>query len=126
MRILLINPSFYDGKEFRNRYEDYIDWIKGGNLYVAPFEPPIGLAYLSAYLKERGSEVNILDMQGLLMDSPELVKSIAKYNPDLVGITAMTPTIPEALRVADLARTVAPQAKVVLGGVHPTLDPKGF
>jgi len=125
MRILLINPAFYDGKEFSNRFEDYLDWIKGGNLYVAPFEPPIGLAFLSAYLKERGHDVELLDMQGLLMDSEALVTRIEAFSPDIIGITAMTPTIPEALRVAELARTVAPGVKVVLGGVHPTLDPAG-
>lgn len=125
MKILLINPAFYDGNEFRNRFDDYIDWIKGGNLYVAPFEPPLGLAYLSAFLKERGFGVRLLDMQGLLMDSRELVRNIEAYGPDLIGITAMTPTVPEALRVAELARVAAPGARVVLGGVHPTLDPAG-
>lgn len=125
MKILLINPAFYDGKEFSNRFEDYIDWIKGGNLYVAPFEPPIGLAFLSSYLKERGHEVNLLDMQGLLMDSEELANKIEAYDPDLVGITAMTPTVPEALQVAGISKRVAPGASVVLGGVHPTLDPGG-
>src|SRR6185369_6856387 len=123
MKILLINPAFYDGNEFRNRFDDYIDWIKGGNLYVAPFEPPLGLAYLSAFLKERGFEVRLLDMQGLLMDSEELVRNIEAYAPDLIGITAMTPTVPEALRVAELACIKAPGALIVLGGVHPTLDP---
>lgn len=125
MKILLINPAFYDGNEFRNRFDDYIDWIRGGNLYVAPFEPPIGLAFLSAYLKERGHEVRLLDMQGLLMDSGELGARITGYNPSLIGITAMTPTVPEALRVARISKSVAPEAKVVLGGVHPTLDPAG-
>jgi radical SAM superfamily enzyme YgiQ (UPF0313 family) len=123
MKILLINPAFYDGNAFKNRFDDYIDWIKGGNLYVAPFEPPLGLAYLSAFLKERGFEVKLLDMQGLLMDSEELVRNIAAYGPDLIGITAMTPTVPEALRVAELARNTEPDARIVLGGVHPTLDP---
>ncbi len=125
MKIALINPAFYDGKEFRNRFDDYLDWIKGGNLYVAPFEPPIGLAFLTSYLKEQGHEVSLLDMQGLLMDSEELAIRIAAEAPDLIGITAMTPTVPEALRVAELARLVAPHAKVVIGGVHPTLDPAG-
>jgi radical SAM superfamily enzyme YgiQ (UPF0313 family) len=123
MKILLINPAFYDGNEFKNRFDDYLDWIKGGNLYVAPFEPPLGLAYLSAFLKERGFEVKLLDMQGLLMDGAELVENIEAYGPALIGITAMTPTVPEALRVAELARAIAPGAKIVLGGVHPTLDP---
>jgi radical SAM superfamily enzyme YgiQ (UPF0313 family) len=123
MKILLINPAFYDGNAFKNRFEDYLDWIKGGNLYVAPFEPPLGLAYVSAFLKRCGFEVMLLDMQGLLMDSEELVRNISSFGPDLIGITAMTPTVPEALRVAELARHTVPEARIVMGGVHPTLDP---
>lgn len=123
MKILLINPAFYDGQVFKNRFDDYLNWIRGGNLYVAPFEPPLGLAYLSAFLRERGFEVKLLDMQGLIMDSTELVKSLREYGPDLVGITTMTPTVPEALRVAEVARKTVPAARIVLGGVHPTLDP---
>jgi radical SAM superfamily enzyme YgiQ (UPF0313 family) len=69
--------------------------------------------------------VTLLDMQGSLMDTPELERRLAAERPDVVGITAMTPTIPEALRVAKVARTVIPRARVVLGGVHPTLDPEG-
>jgi radical SAM superfamily enzyme YgiQ (UPF0313 family) len=123
MKILLINPAFYDGNDFRNRFEDYIDWIKGGNLYVAPFEPPIGLAFLSSYLKEQGHEVELIDMQGLLMDSRELAVRITEIKPDIVGITAMTPTIPEALQAAAIAKNVVPAALTILGGVHPTLAP---
>ncbi len=125
MKILLINPAFYDGADFRNRFDDYINWIKGGNLYVAPFEPPLGLAYLSAFLKGRNFQVELLDMQGLLMDSNELIRQIRAFAPDLIGVTAMTPTLPEALKVAEIGKQVAPGVKVILGGVHPTLDPAG-
>jgi len=125
LKILLINPAFFDEWEFKNRYNDFLDWVKGGNLDVAPFEPPLGLASLTAYLKARGHQVELLDMQGLLMDSEELAKRIAAQNPGLVGITAMTTTYPAALRVAELTRQTAPAAKIVLGGVHPTLDPEG-
>jgi anaerobic magnesium-protoporphyrin IX monomethyl ester cyclase len=124
MKIFLINPAFFDGNEFRNRYEDYVDWIRGGNLYVAPFEPPLGLAYLTSYIKARGHDVTLLDMQVLLMDSEALALRLAAEQPDVVGITAMTPTLPEALLVADLARRVLPAVRIVLGGVHPTLDPE--
>jgi radical SAM superfamily enzyme YgiQ (UPF0313 family) len=125
MKVLLINPAFFDEWEFKNRYHDFLDWVKGGNLYVAPFEPPLGLAYLSAYLKGKGHLVKLLDMQGLLMDSTELIKTIANENLDLIGITAMTTTFPAAIKVAQLARQVSPAAKIVFGGVHPTLDPAG-
>lgn len=123
MKILLINPALFDGNEFRNRYEDYVDWIRGGNLYVAPFEQPLGLAYLTSYIKAQGHEVTLLDMQVLLMDSEALAKRLEVDCPDVVGITAMTPTLPAALQVAELTRRALPSAHVVLGGVHPTLDP---
>ena len=125
MKVLLINPAFFDGDAFRNRFADYVDWIRGGNLYVAPFEPPLGLAYLTAALKREGHGVILLDMQGLMMDSEALAAALARERPDLVGITAMTPTLPESLRVAELAKRVLPTVPVVLGGVHPTLDPAG-
>lgn len=124
MKLVLVNPAFFDGEQFRNRFEEYLDWIKGGNLYVAPFEPPLGLAFLAAAVKARGHEVTLLDMQGSLMDTPELERRLVAERPDLVGIGAMTPTFPEALRVARAARAVTPRARIVLGGVHPTLDPE--
>ena len=125
MKIFLINPAFFDHSEFRNRFEDYTKWIKGGNLYVAPFEPPLGLAYLSATARQHGHEVELLDMQALMMDSAELERRLREEKPAFVGITAMTPTFPEAIRVAELARRVLPEAHISLGGVHPTLDPEG-
>jgi radical SAM superfamily enzyme YgiQ (UPF0313 family) len=123
MKIVLVHPAFFDNNEFRNRYKDYVDWIRGGNLYVAPFEPPLGLAYLAAYAKRLGHEVTLLDMQALMMDGESLLRCLAEEAADIVGITAMTPTLPEALRVAKAARAALPNAKTVLGGVHPTLDP---
>jgi radical SAM superfamily enzyme YgiQ (UPF0313 family) len=125
MKIVLVNPAFFDGDAFRNRFADYVDWIRGGNLYVAPFEPPLGLAYLTAYVKRLGHEVILLDMQGLMMDSAELGRRLEAEKPDVVGVTAMTPTLPAALRVADIAAATVPDASVVMGGVHPTLDPEG-
>lgn len=123
MKITLINPAFFDGHEFKNRYNDFLDWVKGGNLYIAPFEPPLGLAYLSSALKNAGHEVHLLDMQGLLMDSESLIKELKKLKPEIVGITSMTTTFPQALKTASLVRNTIPTAKIVFGGVHPTLDP---
>jgi len=125
LKVLLINPAFYDKSEFKNRYDDYIDWVKGGNLYVAPFEPPLGLAYLTAYLKQKGESVELIDMQGSMMDSAELEKRLENTEAELIGISSMTPTFPAALKVARIVRKKIPQAKIVLGGVHPTLDPEG-
>ncbi|MDR0881675.1 MAG: B12-binding domain-containing radical SAM protein [Candidatus Adiutrix sp.] len=125
MKILLINPAFYDRSEFSDKITEYEDWVKGGNLYIAPFEPPLGLAYLSAYLKDRGQEVTVIDMQGLMMNTEDLAQRLVESPADLVGITSMTTTFPAALRAARLVRAKLPQAAIVFGGVHPTLDPEG-
>ncbi|MGC4063905.1 MAG: cobalamin-dependent protein [Polyangiaceae bacterium] len=124
-KVALVNPAFYDNDEFKNRFDRYLEWIKGGNLYVAPFEPPLGLAFLSAALREAGEAVEFLDMQGELMDTDTLKARLRASGAGLVGVTAMTPTLPQALRVAKVVREVLPAAKTVLGGVHPTLDPAG-
>lgn len=125
MKVLLINPAFFDQWEFKNRYSDFLDWVKGGNLYIAPFEPPLGLAYLVSYLQKQGKQAELIDMQGLMMDSDELVQRMKRAQPDLIGITAMTTTFPGALKVVALAKQAVPGAKILLGGVHPTLDPAG-
>jgi len=124
MKTVLINPAFFDMSEFKNRYSDYLDWIKGGNLYIAPFEPPLGLSYLSAYLKKHGEDITTIDMQGLMMDTAELKKRLLELKPELVGVTSMTTTFPVALQTARVAKEILPDAKVVFGGVHPTLDPE--
>lgn len=123
MKLLLINPAFFNKDEFEKRYISFNDWIKGGNLYPLAFEPPLGIASIVAYLKSKGFDASLLDMQALLMDERELADKLLDIKPDVVGITAMTTTFPSALRAAKITKKVLPDAKVVLGGVHPTIEP---
>ncbi|PWB49679.1 MAG: B12-binding domain-containing radical SAM protein [Candidatus Methanoperedenaceae archaeon] len=123
MKLLLINPAFFNKDEFEKRYTTFNDWIKGGNLYPLAFEPPLGIASIAAYLKSKGFDAELLDMQALLMDEHELANKLLEIRPDVVGITAMTTTFPSALRASKITRKALPDAKVVLGGVHPTIEP---
>lgn len=123
MKLLLINPAFFNKDEFEKRYTSFNDWIKGGNLYPLAFEPPLGIASIAAYLKSKGFDASLLDMQALLMDERELADKLLEIRPDVVGITAMTTTFPSALRASKITKKVIPDAKVVLGGVHPTIEP---
>lgn len=61
MKTLLINLAFFDNSEFRNRFEDYTNWIRGGNLYVGTFELLPGLAYwrAAARVKRCGMKPNL-------------------------------------------------------------------
>ncbi len=123
MKLLLINPAFFNKDEFEKRYLSFNDWIRGGNLYPLAFEPPLGIASITAYLKSKGFNASLLDMQALLMDERELTDRLLATRPDVVGITAMTTTFPAALRAAKITKNVLPGVKVVLGGVHPTIEP---
>ena len=123
MKMLLINPAFFNKDEFEKRYISFNDWIKGGNLYPLAFEPPLGIASIVAYLNSKGFDASLLDMQALLMDERELADKLLDIKPDVVGITAMTTTFPSALRAAKITKKVLPDSKVVLGGVHPTIEP---
>ena len=74
---------------------------------------PLGAMYLAAHTPD-GVDVRIID---------ESVEPINFSDvPDLVGISAMTATAPRAYDIADSYR--ARGAKVVLGGIHPSMLPE--
>ena len=80
----------------------------------------IGLAYLAAVLEENGHEVNVIDCPALEMNHEELRAKLASLEPNVIGITSMTPTIQSALLSARVAKEACPDAMVVLGGPHAT------
>lgn len=82
--------------------------------------PPMGLAYLAAYLREHGIKVAIRDLH-VYSDGPErIVKECKQLQPRLIGITATTPTYPNAINVARYVKAWSSEVPVVLGGVHAT------
>ncbi|MCZ2807755.1 MAG: radical SAM protein [Candidatus Bathyarchaeota archaeon] len=81
---------------------------------------PIGLAYLAAVLEKAGCELTVLDCPALEIDHKKLGAKIASFEPNVVGITSVTPTIKSALLAAYAAKENCPNAVVVLGGPHPT------
>ena len=74
--------------------------------------PPLGLAMVAA-LTPPDIEVSLTDENVTTIDFSK--------KPDLVGITALTTTAPRAYEIADTFR--AKGAKVVLGGIHPSMLP---
>ena len=103
MRICLIAPK----------------WPKMVNSY-----PPLGLAYLAAFLERDDHDVNIIDLgldPNVLLD--EGIPQIVEYNPDLIGITAMTSNYESALETSKLLKAALPMP-IVIGGPHATLFPE--
>lgn len=109
MRFLLVNPA-------RNVEKDNIWSI------VKSSTPPIGLAVLAALLEQRGVPVDIIDAQALQLTNEEVVDlACANGTYDIIGLTATTPEITSAINTAQLMRNAFPEARILFGGVHPTL-----
>ena len=83
--------------------------------------PPLGMMCLAAYLRRRENvEVRIIDMAPAGMSYKDLAQEIRNYNPDWLGISALTFESKGLHRVAAIAKEVRPDLPVVVGGPHPS------
>jgi radical SAM superfamily enzyme YgiQ (UPF0313 family) len=98
-KVLLVNPHETEQSGFSN--------------------PPLGLLYLAGTLLKNGFDVRIVD--GCLEGKSAIEMSIAEFQPDMVGITCLTPGRKKALDVAKMAKDFNDSIKVVMGGAHPTI-----
>ncbi len=81
-----------------------------------------GLLCLAAYLKQRGHIADyayIPDKDSVA----EVIKKISQFNPDYLGITAMSGEIKFLLDVLAEIRTAFPDVCTILGGPHATFSP---
>jgi len=86
--------------------------------------PPYTLGLLTATLKDR-YEVNILDANFDDLDFNEVEDRIARYEPDVIGISCMSLEYDESFKkLASIAKSACPETKVVVGGVYPTILPR--
>ncbi|HMK53366.1 MAG TPA: radical SAM protein [Methanobacteriaceae archaeon] len=106
MKVLLINPPYTSSK-----YK-----------FIGLVAPPLGIAYIAAVLENDGVEVEIIDSAALEMDWESLEQAIRNASPQLIAITALTPTIDQAMETAKLSKNTCPDAMVVLGGYHPSFN----
>jgi len=81
---------------------------------------PLGLSYIASYLESVGHKIKILDLMLSSTKSIDISKEIKQFDPDVIGVTSMTPSIYSALKVLDIAKKINPNCLTVLGGPHPT------
>jgi len=90
---------------------------------VGVSSPPLGLAYIASVLRQ-SHEVKIIDSNILNYTIGDVERELRSFDPDVVGITSVTPSIYEAYKVAETAKKVREECKVVLGGPHATFMPR--
>ena len=110
-KVLLINPS----------YQPSYGGTKAS--IVNPFFPTLGLATIAATAKQRGHEVEILDLCWRPYDFKFIQSRIKMANPDVVGIHATTPLMNQLRDISLIAKDISKDIRVVGGGPHPTALP---
>lgn len=83
--------------------------------------PALGLGYLASVAREAGFGVEILDCNAQDIDHDTLVSYLKRKKPEIVGITATTPSVMDGYRVASAAKELG--STVLMGGVHPSSLP---
>jgi len=120
MRVMLINPL----------RQKVLSWREQEIMYM-----PLGLGYIAAILQHNGHTVKIVERRFFYNSdywNDEIMKEVNRstkkviedFSPDLVGITASTPLIMDAMRTAKVAKEVNPNIITVVGGCHPTAYPE--
>jgi len=116
MRILLIHPPAEN--IITTNLPSFVEEERG-------FYPPLGLMYIAAYLeKHTNHEIKILDTQVEEISYRNLGSKVKKFNPDIVGIQAMTFTFVDSILTAKIVKKVNDNIKIVLGGPHATIYPE--
>jgi anaerobic magnesium-protoporphyrin IX monomethyl ester cyclase len=87
-------------------------------------QPILGVSYISSYLKAHGHECRILDANFNSWGYQELIKKVEEYQPEIVGITAMTHEIVQAHQAAAALKEKNKALMVAVGGCHITALPK--
>jgi radical SAM superfamily enzyme YgiQ (UPF0313 family) len=90
--------------------------------FIGVVAPPLGISYMAAVLEENGYNVNIIDASALEMTWEGLEEELKGISPQVVAITALTPTIEQAKKTAQIVKKICPQTTVVMGGYHPTFN----
>jgi len=90
--------------------------------YVRYAQPPMGLALLAAVLEKEGYQVAVLDANALGIQPEKVAPLVA--DADVIGLTAMTPTIGAATSIARSLKQADPDLSIILGGAHATLLPE--
>ncbi|MFB2882146.1 magnesium-protoporphyrin IX monomethyl ester anaerobic oxidative cyclase [Floridanema aerugineum] len=104
MRILLIQPNYHSG-----------------GAEIAGNWPSSWVPYVGGALKTAGfTDIEFVDAMTYYIEDDELGNIIRDRQPDVVLATAITPMIYKSQSTLKLVKQICPNAKTIMGGVHPT------
>ncbi|MEI8138716.1 MAG: radical SAM protein [bacterium] len=112
-KVLLIQPPLSNAELYSR-----------GSKRSASLIPPLGLAYIAAYLKDRGYACSILDGTAEPQPISEIVNESKSYG--IIGITVVSAFALRALELVQAIKAVSGTPPVVVGGPHVTALPEAM
>ena len=111
MKILFINPPYTNFEGIKE---------SGGHML------PLSFGYLASYAKKEmpNLEFEVLDCEAEGLNYKLIEKRVQTAEPDVVGLTCPTPAMKHVYKISEIVKQVCPDAKVVAGGVQPTVLPE--
>jgi anaerobic magnesium-protoporphyrin IX monomethyl ester cyclase len=111
MKVLLLYPPQTDS------VKSYLSHLE--NEEGIGFKPPLGLLYIATYLKKKTChDIKIVDCHVYRYTYEQVVDVVARYRPDVVGITGWTDFWYSATKTVSLIKKRFPSTFIVMGGPH--------
>ncbi|WP_354635365.1 magnesium-protoporphyrin IX monomethyl ester anaerobic oxidative cyclase [Planktothricoides raciborskii] len=104
MKIMMVQPNYHSG-----------------GAEIAGNWPPSWVPYVGGALKTAGfKNIRFVDAMTNNISDDILREIIERNQPDVVLATAITPMIYQSQKTLKMVKEVCPQAKTIMGGIHPT------
>ena len=111
MKLVLLHPP-----KFNQVWAGVPDVFNDKKAYVWP---PMGIMYLTSYLRQNSShDVTYLDAVPYDWSYEQTVREVLKHDPDVVGVTATTHNVLNAAIMFRLLKEAAPKVTRIFGGPH--------
>ena len=110
-KILLIQPPIYKA-----------EYTARGSEHTLSILPPMGLAYISAYLRKHGHDCEIMDGMAFPFTLDVLINKAFSF--DIIGITAVSTFAVRVNEIIDALKQNRVTAPIIVGGPHATVLPE--
>ena len=114
MDVMLIYPPL----TVEERYARGVGKGVGGDL------PPLGIASLASFVREKGFTVDVVDALALNMSYDDILQRVAERKPRIVGFSSLTVSFHRAAACAQKIREQYPDVLLIVGGHHATILPR--
>lgn len=116
MKVLLVNPP-----KRKQVWAGVPDIFNDRHAYLFP---PLGVLYLSSYLKKNSKhEVRVLDCLPDALTDEEIEARIREFAPRFVGSLCLSHNLVDVHRLTGMVKRIDPTIHVMIGGPHPTAFP---